>query len=230
MTQKSHGFTLIEVLVALVIMSIMAVMAWQGIDGIVRTRDISQTRLEQILRLNTVLSQWDQDLASFQDTGILPESPLSCDGASVRFARRAPGGVQLVVWSLRPQGNSNALVRWASPVVTQANALQENWMRSKQLQGDEPGTLRTLTGLSTWQVYFFLDSNWANCQSTGDQAADGSNPPPGKTISNNGAPPTPPEPPGNPAVAAPKGVRVVLGFAQGDGLGGSITRDSQLNR
>jgi general secretion pathway protein J len=52
------GFTLVEVLVALMVMALMATMAWQGVDGIVRTRDGSQRQLEQTLRLQTVIAQW----------------------------------------------------------------------------------------------------------------------------------------------------------------------------
>ena len=36
---RHRGFTLIEVLVAVVIMAIMSLMAWQGVDGIVLVRD-----------------------------------------------------------------------------------------------------------------------------------------------------------------------------------------------
>ena len=44
---RAHaGFTLVEVLVALLVMSLIAGMAWQGIAGMVRTRDASQRRLE----------------------------------------------------------------------------------------------------------------------------------------------------------------------------------------
>ena len=85
------GFTLVEVLVAMVVMAIMAVMAWQGVDGIVRTRDASQARLEQTLRLNTVMAQWEQDLASMQVSLVVPYT-VACDGASVRFVRRTPDG------------------------------------------------------------------------------------------------------------------------------------------
>ena len=53
-------------------------MAWQGVDGIVRARDANQVRLEQTLRLNTVIAQWEQDLASIQDTGVVPA--IACDG------------------------------------------------------------------------------------------------------------------------------------------------------
>ncbi|MDO8376410.1 MAG: prepilin-type N-terminal cleavage/methylation domain-containing protein, partial [Aquabacterium sp.] len=35
-----QGFTLVEVLVALVIMAVIAVMGWQGVDSMARSRDI----------------------------------------------------------------------------------------------------------------------------------------------------------------------------------------------
>ena len=48
---RRRGFTLIEVLVAMVVMAIMSLMAWQGVDGIARTRESNLVRLEQVLRL-----------------------------------------------------------------------------------------------------------------------------------------------------------------------------------
>ena len=53
--RNAAGFTLIEVLVAMTVMAVMAMMAWQGVDGIVRARDANQSRLEQTLRLNSVI-------------------------------------------------------------------------------------------------------------------------------------------------------------------------------
>jgi general secretion pathway protein J len=80
------GFTLVEVLVALMVMAIMAVMAWQGVDGIVRARDANQARLERSLRLNTVIAQWEQDLAAVQDTTVVPSAlsarPAGCNSSS----------------------------------------------------------------------------------------------------------------------------------------------------
>jgi general secretion pathway protein J len=207
------GFTLVEVLVAMVVMAIMAVMAWQGVDGIVRTRDASQARLEQSLRLNTVIAQWDQDLASIQDSSAVPEA-LKCDGASVRMVRRTPDGLQVVAWSYRPDESGGAWVRWAGPSVTTTGALQDSWLRSLQLQGGEPGSLKALSGLAGWQVYFYQTNGWANCQSTGNVIA----PAPAAGI------PTPVAG----RTALPNGVRVVLSFAPGSGLNGDLTRDTLL--
>lgn len=207
-----RGFTLVEVLVAMVIMAIMAVMAWQGVDGIVRTRDASQAKLEQTLRLNTVIAQWDQDIASIQDTSVVPQA-LSCDGATVRLTRHTPDGLQVVAWSLRPDSGSGAgsWVRWAGPSVTTTGELADSWLRSLQLQGAEPGSLRTLTGVSDWQVYFYQGTAWANCQSTGNVAAS-----PGGASG----------PPVTQRQDQPKGVRIVLSFAPESGINGDLTRDT----
>lgn len=210
---RSAGFTLVEVLVAMMVMAVMAVMAWQGVDGIVRARNASQSRLEQSLRLNTVVAQWDQDLASIQETAVVPMA-LSCDGATVRITRRTPTGLQVVAWSLRPGADGGAWVRWAGPAVTTTGELQDSWLLSLQLQGNEPGSLRALAGVSAWQVYFFQGNAWANCQSTGNLAA---------IPTGGGASGVPPV-----RQALPRGVRAVLSFAPGSGVGGELTRDTLL--
>src|SRR5207247_9819404 len=67
MVRRHAGFTLVEVLVALMVMALLAVMAWQGVDGILRTRQASQTRLDQVLRLNPVLARFEQYLHALHD-------------------------------------------------------------------------------------------------------------------------------------------------------------------
>jgi len=216
-TQRQSGFTLVEVLVALMVMALMAAMAWQGVDGVVRSRNDSQTRLEQTLRLNTVIAQWEQDLNLIQDTAAAPG--LQFDGVSLRMTRSATGGMQVVVWSLRPSSliggaaaspalEGEVLLRWAGPVVTSKNELQEQWFRSLQFLGTEPGQLSTMSGLSTWQIYFYQGNAWANAQSSGNTANPGSA--------------------GGVGQALPTGVRLVLTFAEGSGNVGSLTRDSAL--
>jgi len=223
---SARGFTLVEVLVAMLVMAIMAVMAWQGVDGIARARAASQERLERTLRLNTVVAQWEQDLAAIQDTTVVPLA-LSCDGASVRLTRRTPTGLQVVAWTLRPDAGGavgyGALERWAGPSVTTTGELQDSWLRSLQLQGGEAGQLRTLNGLAQWQVYFYQGNAWSNCQSTGDVASSSSSSTAVVAPSPGASAPTV-----TPRQALPKGVRVVLSFAPGSGLNGDLTRDVLL--
>ncbi len=225
---RGHGFTLIEVLVALVIMAIMSLMAWQGVDGIVRSRDANQVRLEQTLRLQTVVAQWEQDLATIQESSAVPA--LSCDGQSVRLTRRAPGGLQVVAWSVRPDAAGSTWRRWAGPAVTTTAALQDSWLRTQQFQGVEPGQARAASGVEQWQVYFFRGNAWSNCQSTGDipvvLPTAGAASAAAAAIGVVPAVPGPPGAAGPPRQAMPSGVRLVLSFAPGSGLNGSLVRDT----
>ena len=223
------GFTLVEVLVALLAMSIMAGMAWRGMDGIVRTRDISQARVDQTLRLNTVIAQWEEDLRAVQDSGALPQA-LACDGATVRMTRRTPTGLQVVAWSLRPDvGGNSAWIRWAGPPVTTNTGLQESWIRSQQLQGTETGSLRTLAGLSQWQVYFYQGNAWANCQSTGNFTSTRNAVAPQQTASaaSGSASSVTTFLPAQ-RQAMPTGVRLLLTFAPDSGIAGDLRRDLAL--
>lgn len=162
---RSPGFTLVEVLVALLIMSVMAVIGWRGLDSMARSRDIGQRASERTLLLGSVIGQWEQDLQSVQDTLAVPA--LAFDGASLRLTRRSEGGIQLVVWSLR----EGAWRRWAAPAATRVSELQDAWMRSLQLQGAEPTQLKLLDGATSWQLYFHQGGAWSNAQSSGVQAA-----------------------------------------------------------
>ena len=204
--RSARGFTLVEVLVALLIMGVIAAMAWQGVDGMVRSRDISAARLDQQLRLQSVIAQWEADLDQVQDSGIVPA--LQFDGANLRMTRRNAGGLQLVVWSLRGE----SWTRWTAPPVTHVVALQEQWMRSQQLLGNEPEQLKVMTGVSGWQLYFWRGNGWSNAQSTGDVA------PPGRDAS------------GTPVLRQllPEGVRLVLTFGEGAPVVGTLTRDLRL--
>jgi len=156
-----RGFTLVEVLVALLIMAGLAALAWRGLDTIVRARDGSGEVMDRTLRLNTIVTQWEQDLLAVQDTGAVP--PISFDGQSLRLTRRAEGGITLVVWALR----GSAWQRWAAPVATRSNELGEHWLRSQQLLGNEAGQL-TVAQAVDWQVFFYRGNAWTNAQSTGD--------------------------------------------------------------
>ncbi len=212
--RRAGGFTLVEVLVAMAVMAIVAIMAWQGVDGIVRSREVSQAKLEQLLRVHTVLAQWEQDIASLQDTGAAVPA-LAFDGARMTLTRRTPSGLQLVVWSLR----SGTWMRWASPPVTTTRALQEHWLASQQFLGNEAGQLRALMGVSQWQVYFDHGDGLSNAQSTGNTStpAPPSPPPPGASGSRQSSRSTP-------ATALPKGVRMVLSFDGDKGLAGEVSR------
>jgi general secretion pathway protein J len=204
--RSSRGFTLVEVMVALVIMAVLATMAWQGVDGLVRAREGAERSGEAALRLGTVLSQWEQDLTQIQQSNAAPG--LRFDGASLRLTRRAPGGIQVVVWTLQ----NRTWYRWAAPPVTRIQDLQEWWIRSQQWAAIQGDALRMLEDVDSQQVYFYRGNSWSNAQSTGDIEAPPAPPPPASGAS---------QPPiGGENEALPSGVRLVLALP-----GGPLTRD-----
>jgi len=199
--RSARGFTLVEVLVALFVMALLAGLAWQATDSMVRTRDASRERLDSTTRLATVITQWERDLFALHDDAAVPA--LAFDGRTLLLARESAAGVGVVAWSLR----GDRWQRWTGPVATRAGALQEGWLRAQQLLGDEPGQLRLLEGVSQWQLYYYRGNAWTNAQSTGDLQT------------------TPPAGQGPGArEALPSGVRLVLTLADGR----TLTRDVML--
>ena len=167
---RGAGFTLVEVLIALLLMSILTAMAWQAVDGMLRARDSSLLSIDRTSRLSTVLTQWEQDLLALHDTEQVP--PISFDGQTLRLTRRVEGGVALVAWSVRAAGGEGGGVwqRWQGPVAVTGGQLAEAWLRSQQLMGNEPGHVTLAEGASQWQIYFNRGGQWSNPQSTGNFA------------------------------------------------------------
>jgi general secretion pathway protein J len=208
MRSRAGGFTLVEVLVALLVMAVMAGLAWRGVDSLARAREITEANIEATARLNTVMAQLEADLQAVYDTqGVVPA--VSCDGATLRLTRTAEDGVQMVAWQVR----NPVWLRWASPVVVRGGELQEHWLRSQQLLGNEPNQLRLLEGVTGMQIYFFRGNAWTNCQSSAGTTTTST------TSTGTATGTTTPNPP-------PAGVRIVLTLTQP--RAGTLTRSIAL--
>lgn len=204
--RAARGFTLIEVLVSLLILSVLAASAWKGLDAISTARQVAEDNLQQTLRLQAVMTQFETDLAQVLDTQVV--QGFQFDGAALRMTRRSPAGVQVVVWSLR----EGRWQRWASAESTQVGGLQRAWQQSQQLLGRERGTLVALRGVAQWQVFCFRNGAMSNCQSSGDVVRGAA---------------------GADALSGlreqlPQAVRLQLVLGEGSGFQGMLSRDLML--
>lgn len=206
----TSGLTLVELLVALAIMALLALLSWRTLDGMARTQTHTRELSDAWQVWHLGLAQWGTDLDAVQDTAVLP--PLEFDGQTLRLVRRAPPGqpvaLQVVAWTLRParNGPSPMWYRWASPPVTQRNDLQQAWQQAAQwsLGSAAPaGQWTPVFPLSEWHLYFHREGHWSHPLSAQD---------------TTNAPSTP---------RIPDGIRVVLHPPANatSGPAGAITRD-----
>ncbi len=218
----ARGFTLVELLVALFALSLLAVLSWRGLDGMVRARAQTEARADEVLTLQIGLAQWSADLEAI--TPLPGMKAIDWNGRVLRMTRRGTStpsdGIQVVAWTRRDVEGTGTWLRWQSPPVTTRGDLEQAWLRADQWSQnagtDDRAREVAVTPLDDWQIFFFRQDAWTNPQSsdvtTSIVAAGGAQPPaPGAVV---GATQT-----------MPDGVRLVLMLPAGQSITGTITRD-----
>jgi general secretion pathway protein J len=153
------GFTLVELLVAIWIMSIVAIIAWRGLSALVATRDRLGPEADDVRALLTGFGQMERDLAHAVNPVLVgpesvPVSVQSVDGAPaiqiLRFSELLPDGasaVQQVTYAVI----DGTLLRQCSPAVRSVQAAA----------GATPSTARLVSGVASMQVRVWrLNEGW----------------------------------------------------------------------
>ncbi len=171
--RSAAGFTLVEVMVALLIMAILAAMAFRGVDALAHAKDAALSATDRTLKLNTGMSQFEYDVSQVIDSKVLPQAVMF-DGATLRVARRTPDGVQLVLWTLQDR----RWQRWASAPFIHMSDLTDAWMRSQQWGAISANAVTVLENVDGFQVYLCNPAgigasgcSWNNVQSTAGATA-----------------------------------------------------------
>jgi general secretion pathway protein J len=205
-----RGFTLVELLVALMVMALLSLMSWRGLDAMGRTQSQTQARADDVLALRNGLAQWGADLdamatelSSPRANNTLP-SPLDWNGQVFRITRYSSGAgdpaLRVVAWTLGDDQGHKAWLRWQSPEVRTPADLQKAWLQAAtwaQSPNEASRTRQTrIVALVDWQIFYYRGDAWSNPGSSSEAAT-----------------------------ANPDGVRLLLTLPEGQPLVGKITRD-----
>lgn len=175
-----RGFTLIELLIAITLMAVMAGLGWRGLDGLIRSRDINQTRVDQTAVLQTVLAQWRSDLDHMTTSPGISDTGLAWDGQTLRITRRAStlmadgsdAGLWVVAWTRR----DGRWWRWQSPAIQNKRSLLDAWNRAerwgKNASADDQNFETALAAIDQWQVSYFRGNAWTHPQSSAGSLAN----------------------------------------------------------
>lgn len=212
-TGQAHGFTLVELLVAIAVMALLSLMTWRAIDGMYRTQTLTRERADQLASLQGAMGQWVADLDA-----VVPQPGLSAidfDGLVLRLVRRdvqdtpqSSQGLRVVAWTR--QSTSGQWARWQSAPLRTQPELLEAWQQARQWAGaardaSVPGEVR-LMAVSGWELFYYRNDAWTNPLSASGTSAG--------TPSSS-----------DPGASLPEGVRLVLDLPAGAALSGRLQRD-----
>lgn len=219
------GFTLIELMVAVAVMALLAMLSWRGLDGMTRVQSQTQAKTDGVLALQAGLAQWQTDLDALTQLPQVPGvSALDYDGQVLRLTRRYVDqgattttnnnsesnssnteSIRVVAWSQREVNGILQWLRWQSPPLRTRAELLAAWLQAAQW-AKSPGDAEkrrevAVAAIDRWQIYYYRNDAWSNALSSADAAL------------------------GSAQAALPDGVRLVLTLSAGQALTGNITRD-----
>jgi general secretion pathway protein J len=88
MRQRARGFTLVELLVAISILAIVAVLGWRGLDGIVRARVALTEQMETTRGMQLAFAQMQSDTEHMADASLVGARPyLQVDNNRMTLVR-----------------------------------------------------------------------------------------------------------------------------------------------
>ena len=152
----SRGFTLVELIIAVTILAMVAVLGWRGLDGIVRSRISLTAEMEQTRGMQLTFAQLQSDCAQIAPKMVMTTRPyLSAEPGRLLmvrlvFADQQPTRLQVVDYRLR----DGHLTRQESAPTRDPNVIDTLWQNALSDTGDGANSQAVLlqSGVASMQM------------------------------------------------------------------------------
>jgi general secretion pathway protein J len=156
-----RGFTLVELLVAISILAIVAVLGWRGLDGIVRARSSLTAQMETTRGMQLAFAQLQSDCEHISNAEVINNRPFLLTGTDritlVRevFTENQPSRMQVVAYRIV----NGTLLRRESNLTRDLAELDALWQASVS-DTDTSGSVALQNGVAGMQVLVWQNGGW----------------------------------------------------------------------
>lgn len=157
---RARGFTLLEVLIAVAIFAVVGVMAYGGLQAVLRQQEIARDNADRFREIQFAVQQLSRDLQQLQPRPVRDElgdgarNAIYADARNRYIVEFTRGG-----WS-NPLGQPRAAVQRVAFQLENDRLLRLHWFVPDHTLAEEPVEREILSGVREFRMRFFSAGGW----------------------------------------------------------------------